>query len=295
MIEIPLDDRDLRILPPLHAYFKSFWSDTSPDPRSKFNRFMAKTPIVDGVLFRPARGVEPPGLWCQAPCGNANCVILYLHGGAYTMGNANAYRGFVSQVAARAECSAFILDYPLAPEASLPIALDLACAAVEHLLAIYPQIAIVGDSAGGGLALAALATLRASRCITSAVLFSPWTDLTLGGSSVQENALRDVLLDPAKLADAAKAYVGAVPRDDPRASPLFGIPSNLPPLLIQVGSDELLLDDSRRYAAGACKAGAKITLEIWQGMHHVFQFDVTTLASARAALDRAASFLRARW
>jgi epsilon-lactone hydrolase len=106
------------------------------------------------------------------------------------------------------------------------------------------------------------------------VLFSPWTDLTLGGRSVQEKAHSDVLLDPAKLADAAKAYVGALPLDDPRASPLFGIPSDLPPILIQVGSEEVLLDDSRRYAVEARKAGAPITLELWQGMHHVFQLDV---------------------
>lgn len=292
MIEIPLNDRDLQMLPPLHAYFKSFWSDTGPDPRSKFYRFMAKTPIIDGVLFRRAHGVEPPGLWCQPPCADAKWAILYLHGGAYTMGDANAYRGFVSQISARTQCSAFILDYPLAPEASLPVALDLACTAVEHILAIYPRIAIVGDSAGGGLTLATLATLRASRSIASGVLFSPWTDLTLSGRSVQENALRDVLLHPARLADAARAYVGASPLDDPRASPLFGIPNDLPPLLIQVGSEEVLLDDSLRYAASARKAGAPITLEVWRGMHHVFQFDVKTLVSARGALDRAASFLR---
>lgn len=97
---------------------------------------------------------------------------------------------------------------------------------------------------------------------------------------------------PRKLADAAKGYVGAVPLDDLRASPLFGIPRDLPPILIQVGSEEVLLDDSRRYAVEARKAGAPITLEVWQGMHHVFQLDVKTLASSRHGLDRAAAFLR---
>ena len=100
-----------------------------------------------------------------------------------------------------------------------------------------------------------------------------------------------MLLDPAKLADAAKGYVGALPLSDPRASPLFAIPSDLPPILIQVGSEEVLLDDARRYAVEARKAGAPITLEVWQGMHHVFQLDVKTLASAGRALDRAAAFL----
>ena len=218
--------------------------------------------------------------------------MLYLHGGAYTMGNADAYRGFVSQIATRAQCSAFILDYPLAPEASIPVALDLARAAVDSLLAIYPRIAIVGDSAGGGLTLATLASLHGRTRVAAAVLFSPWTDLTLGGRSIQEKANSDVLLDPARLADAAKGYGGALPLDDPRASPLFGIPSDLPPILIQVGSDEVLLDDSLRYAVEASKTGAAITLELWQGMHHVFQLDVNTLATSRRALDRAAIFLR---
>ena len=111
------------------------------------------------------------------------------------------------------------------------------------------------------------------------------------GLRVQEKAHSDVLLDPAMLADSAKGYVGALPLDDPRASPLFGIPSDLPPILIQVGSEEVLLDDSRRYAVEARKAGTPITVELWQGLHHVFQLDVKDLASSRRALDRAAAFL----
>jgi epsilon-lactone hydrolase len=118
------------------------------------------------------------------------------------------------------------------------------------------------------------------------------SDMTLGGRSVQEKAHSDVLLDPAMLADTAKAYVGALPLDDPRASPLFDIPSDLPPILIQVGSEEVLLDDSRRYAVEARKAGAPITPELWWGMHHVFQLDVKTLASSQQALHRGAAFLR---
>lgn len=291
LIEIPLDDSDAKLLPPLYEYFKSFWSDTSQEPRPHYNRFIANTPIVDGVVFRPAAASEPTGLWCEPPSADAEKAMLYLHGGAYVMGNADAYRGFVSQIAARARCSAFILDYPLAPEASIPAALDLAHGAVDSLLSTCPRIAIAGDSAGGGLALATLANLRDMRPVAAAVLFSPWTDLTLGGRSIQEKAHSDVLLDPPKLADAAKAYVGALPLDDPRASPLFGIPPDLPPILIQVGSEEVLLDDARRYAVEARKAGASITLEVWQGLHHVFQLDVKTLASSRRALDRVAAFL----
>lgn len=275
-IEIPLDARDAELLPSLHEYFKSFWSDTSEEPRTHYNRFIANTPVADGVKCRPAAASEPPGLWCQPAAAEADRALLYLHGGAYVMGSADAYRGLVSQIAARARCSAFILDYRLAPEATIPAALDLAGAAVDSLLATYPRIAMAGDSAGGGLTLATLARLRDRRRVGAAVLLSPWTDLTLGGRSVRENANTDILLDPAKLADAAKGYVGTVPLDDPRASPLFGIPRDLPPVLIQVGSEEVLLDDSRRYAVDARKAGAAITLEMWRGVHHVFQLDVNT-------------------
>lgn len=293
-IEIPLDDNDAKLLPSLHEYFKSFWSDTSQEPRAQYNRFIANTPIVDGVVFRPSAESEFPGLWCDPPAAEAERAILYVHGGAYVMGNANAYRGFVSQIATRSQCSAFILDYPLAPEASVPGALNLACAAVERLLAIYPRIEIVGDSAGGGLALATLANMHDRKRIAAGVFFSPWTDLMLSGRSVRERAQREILLDSSRLAAAAKGYAGALPLDDPRASPLFGIPSDLPPILIQVGTEEILLDNSRRYAFAARKAGVSITLEVWQGMHHVFQLDVKTLASSRRALDHAAGFLRTR-
>jgi monoterpene epsilon-lactone hydrolase len=292
LIEIQLDGRDAVLLPRLHQYFKSFWSDTSQGLRAHYNRFIASTPIVDGAVFRSAADLKLPGLWCEPPSADAERAILYLHGGAYTMGNAESYRGFVSQIASRAHCSAFILDYPLAPEASIPVALDLTCMAVDRLIAIYPRIAIVGDSAGGGLTLATLANLRDRKRVAAAVLFSPWTDLTLAGRSVHEKANTDVLLDPAKLTGAAKAYVGTLPLDDPRASPLFSIPRDLPPILIQVGSEEVLLDDARRYAVEARKTGASVTLEVWQGMHHVFQLDVKILASSRCALGRVAAFLR---
>ena len=291
-IEIPLGDSDAKLLPSLYEYFKSFWSDTSEEPRAHYNRYIANTPIVDGVVFRPSAESELPGLWCEPPSADAERAILFIHGGAYVMGNADAYRGFVSQIATRLQGAVFVLEYPLAPEASVPVALNVACAAVDKLTAIYTRIAIVGESAGGGLTLATLANLHDRKRIAAAVVFSPWTDLTLSGRSMQEKAQSDVLLSSAQLADAAREYAGALPLDDPRASPLFGIPDDLPPILIQVGTEEILLDDSRRYAVAARKAGVSITLEIWQGMHHVFQLDVKTLASSRRALDHAAAFLR---
>jgi monoterpene epsilon-lactone hydrolase len=261
-IEIPLDEQDAELLPSLYQRFRSIWSDASEQPRLLYDKFIATTPIADGVEFRPAASSEPPGVWCRPPSASVKSAMLYLHGGAYAMGSAHAYRGFVSQIAARAQCSAFILDYTLAPEAIIPVALDQARAAVDSILAIYPRIVILGDSAGGGLALATLSELAQRNRVDAAVLFSPWLDLTLSGRSIQENAQDDVLLTPATLAGAAQAYAGGLPLDDPRGSPLFGALGGLPPILIQVGSQEILLDDSFRFAVEARNADVPITLEL---------------------------------
>ena len=291
-IEIPLDEHDAELLPSLYERFASIWSDTSEQPRALYDKFIATTPIADGVKFRPATSAQPPGMWCEPSSGSAQTAMLYLHGGAYVMGSAHAYRGFVSQIAARAQRSAFILDYTLAPEATIPVAIDQARAAADSLLASYPRIVIAGDSAGGGLALATLWELPERKRVDAAVLFSPWLDLTLSGRSVQEKAGDDVLLSQATLAGAAQSYAGAFPLDDPRASPLFGTPRGLPPILIQVGSQEILLDDSLRFAVEARNAEVPITLELWQGMPHVFQVNVGALASSQRALDHAVAFLR---
>lgn len=293
-VEIPFDQSDATALQKLYESFRTFWADPRQEPGDKYDAFIAGTPIADGVTFLSAEAPEPPGIWCAPPASAGDAqdrAILYLHGGAYRMGSAEAYRGFVSQIATRARCPAFILEYPLAPEATIPSALNLAIRALASVRTKYPRIAIVGDSAGGGLTLATLAARRRELHVCCAVVFSPWTDLTLSGASIREKAGVDVLLDPAMLADAARAYIGAAGASDARASPLFGIPSDLPPVLIQVGTEELLLDDSRRYASSARRLGAPVSLERWAGMHHVFQLDVKTLSSSRRALDRAAGFL----
>jgi acetyl esterase/lipase len=202
------------------------------------------------------------------------------------------YGGLVSQIAARAQVATFALDYPLAPEAQLPDALDLAVATLARLSRDHSAVAIAGDSAGGGLALATAGRAhREGLKVAALAAFSPWTDLSLGGASVRENAIGDPLLDPGYLRASAAAYLGSATPDDPSASPLFGDMDDLPPLLIQVGTDEILLDDSRRFAAAVEKAGGTVQLEVWQGMHHVFQLNIAQLVSARRALDTAGEFL----
>ena len=153
-------------------------------------------------------------------------------------------------------------------------------------------MAVAGDSAGGGLTLATVTqAARSGVDVVAAAVFSPFTDLTLSGGSMQQFAVGDPLLDPAFLRYCATAYRGDTPADDPRVSPLFDTKDELPPILVQVGSDELLLDDSLRYADAVEKAGGRVQLDVWQGMHHVFQLNFAELASARAALDTAGMFL----
>jgi epsilon-lactone hydrolase len=291
-----LSDADRAATPALREMFGRFWSAplASAAPRVAYDAFFATTPPRADVSLHPSTDAALPGWVCVPTDAIDDHALLYLHGGAYMMGTAPAYRGFVSQIASRTRRTTFVLEYPLAPETALPAAIDLAAAAVGRLCERYERVGVVGDSAGGGLTLATLATLAAPACIgkaSAAVVFSPWTDLTLSGASIRERASTEVLLDENALREAARGYVGDATADDPRASPLLAIPATLPPLLVQVGADEILYDDALRYAQRAHACGHDVTLHEWTGMHHVFQQNVEQLEAARHALDLAADFL----
>jgi monoterpene epsilon-lactone hydrolase len=158
------------------------------------------------------------------------------------------------------------------------------------------QVALVGDSAGGGLALSVLGdTATTSPAIASIAVFSPWLDLAMTGASVASPDIHDPIFQPEMLAGPAGAYLaGADPRDG-RASPLYAVPEVVPPLLIQVGGDEILLDDARRYAQAAADKGGEVRLDIFEGLHHVFQGATRDLPAARRALDAVAAFLNRHW
>jgi acetyl esterase/lipase len=295
MTVIPIDDDEVAAGRALRAEFARFWSTEQGDPRAVYDRFIAATPVAADVDVQHVSTDPGPGIWVRPADALPDRVLLFLHGGGYGLGNAAAYAGLVSQIATRAKVAVFALDYPLAPESQLPEALDLAVATVSQLRRDHAAVAIAGDSAGGGLSLATTAqACREGLDVAAVAVFSPWTDLSLSGASVRDQAVGDPLLDPAYLRGSAAAYLGPAAHDDPRASPLFDDVNGFPPLLIQVGSDEILLDDSRRFADAVEKAGGTVALEVWQGMHHVFQLNVVQLASARRALDRAAEFLAGR-
>jgi monoterpene epsilon-lactone hydrolase len=276
----------------LRTQFGQFWSTATGDPRTIYDTFISATPFAEGVSSEQVETASVRGWWVQPSVAAHDGVLLYLHGGSYIAGSAKAYRGFASQLASRTRRPVFVLDYPLAPEATLPAAPDAVMAAYEWLGANGSErIAVVGDSAGGGLSLVTLARTSRRRAAVAGVVFSPMVDLTLTSASMKDAQIVDPLLTYEALQAAARMYLGGADPRDPLASPLFGDLSGLPPLLIQVGSDERLLDDARQYAERAAAAGSPVRLELWQGMHHVFQIDGAHLRTSGVALDRAAAFL----
>src|SRR5450432_970888 len=279
----------------LRGLFVQFWSTATGDPRAVYDTFISATPLAEGVSSEQVETASVRGWWVRPSGAEHDGVILYLHGGGFVAGSAKAYRGVASQLASRTRRPVFVLDYPLAPEATVPAAPDAVMAAYQWLLTNGSErIAIAGDSAGGGLALVTLARLAHTSQPSAAiagVAFSPWVDLAFTGASMKDAHIEDPLLTYEFLQAGARMYLGKADSRDPLASPLFGDLSGLPPLLIQVGSDERLLDDARQYAERATGAGSRVRLEVWQGMHHVFQVNVADLQTSGIALDRAAAFL----
>lgn len=235
-----------------------------------------------------------PGEWITPP-NAVSGVMLYLHGGAYNLGSVNASRDLIARLSAATRCKTLAIDYRLAPEHPFPAALADATAVYRWLLTegIPPnRLVLAGDSAGGGLAVATLLALRdgGTPLPAGAICLSPWVDLALTGAAIRDKAAVDPILDAASLSAYAAAYAGAAALTSPQISPLYADLRGLPPLLIQAGSDELLLDDATRLAQKAHKAGVTVTLQIWDGLFHVFPA-MPFLPEARQALQEAARFV----
>ena len=261
--------------------------------REAYDAMTAQTPIADGVALEHVEDADVKGWWVRPGSADTGRAILFLHGGAFVLGSATGYRGLASQIAVRTGIDTFVLDYPLAPEHPFPAAYDAAIDALRWMATSgLRDIAVAGDSAGAGLALAVLgADGGRSMNVACVAAFSPWVDLALTGASARSEATRDRVLTRPILADAAAAYLGSADPTDGRASPLYDVPDHLPPIALQVGTDELLFDDARRYALAAAQRGNPVQLEIYEGLHHVFQRSTRELASARHALDAIAAFI----
>lgn len=278
----------------VHELFKN----PPGNQRETYDVLMAKTPIADGVTLEEVDHDGVKGWWVRPTGAPADRAILYLHGGAFMVGSAKAYRGLASQVAVRAGVATFVADYPLAPEQPFPAAPD-ATAAIHRWLGAQgvTKVALVGDSAGAALALSLLDdAATAAPKIASIALLSPWVDLALTGASASSPDVRDpIFFMPGMLAGSAGAYLAGVDPKNGRASPLYAVPKALPPLFVQVGVNEVLLDDARRYAQAAGEKGGEVHLHIFEGLHHVFQTGAKDLPAARRALDDVAAFLNRHW
>jgi epsilon-lactone hydrolase len=256
-------------------------------------------PVPDDVLVRDVNAGGVPAYWLDAPGADTDRVLLFLHGGGYEFGSLRSDGELAARLGRASGMRVLFPEYRLAPEHPFPAAIDDALAAWRWLRTDQDlsarSIAAVGDSAGGGLTVALLeATRDAGEALpAAAVLMSPTVDLTSSGASMTERADQDPISTPALLASFASDYLAGADPKTPLASPLFAPLAGLPPLLVQVGTADLLLSDSERLAAAATKAGVDVTLEIGEGLPHVYQLLLDTPGATKAT-ERIGKFLRAR-
>lgn len=260
-------------------------------PERAYRQFEAMAPY----LFSKPKGLITTDLgpYLRVTLGEPtpDRAILYLHGGAFVTGSRHSYSAMAGRLAKRTGAAVFLADYPVLQDAPFPAAPIAVLAAWDHLISAGwqpEQIVIAGDSAGGNLVFGLLAQVLArGQRPAGVVAFSPWGDLTLSGESIAANAQADPLIPVSRMQEAVDLYLaGADPRD-PRASPIFADYPNPPPVLIQVGKDEVLLSDSEVLAQ---KTGA--TLDIWPRVPHVWQMFDGRLPEARAAMKQAAAFIQ---
>jgi monoterpene epsilon-lactone hydrolase len=262
----------------------------------------------DGVVPRLAtkiKGVRHEALdisgmraeWAIPQGATDGYAILYLHGGAYVVGSIASHRTLVSQLAKEAGCRALSVEYRLAPENPFPAAVVDAVKTNEWLITHGYEagnIVLAGDSAGGGLAVATMLSLRdaGSPMPAAAILLSPWTDLEVKGESVKTVGRRDPMLSARALRREAAMYLGKEDPRHPLASPIYADLSGLPPMIIQAGTREILLDDARRLAERAEEDGVDVELDVREGMFHVWQFFTPLVPESNKALKKLGRFAR---
>lgn len=260
-----------------------FWTDAFPAKSEKVS--------ADGV----------DASWVDAPGADPQKALMYFHGGGFQVGSVRSHRDIIARLSAAAGCRALGVNYRLAPDYRFPAPIEDATIAYRWLLnqGFDPKkIALVGDSAGGGLALSTLLALREQTLPLPAVVavMSVWTDLTASGESYETRAKSDPIHQRRMILAMAKNYLGdSADAKNPMASPLFADLRGLPPMLLQVGDRETVLDDSRNFATRASAAGVEVQLEVWDDMIHVFQQFTADLPEAGVAIDSIGRFLKRHW
>lgn len=260
------------------------FSDPPEKAREDFSAFLGGLPIPDGITITNHTVAGIPGIHVAPEGGSTDVATLYLHGGAYIAGSPTGYLPIIGGIAKSSGAAVFAPDYTLAPDALFPVP-------VQEALAVYTELVnetapecltVVGDSAGGGLALALLMAARDAGLPqpAAAVVMSPWADLTCSGASATERAQRDPLLSKQQLLDAAAVYLREASPIDPLASPIFGDFSGLAPLTVHVGTEEVLFDDAARVAEAS---GG--TLRVWDAMVHDWALFWFAVDESREVLD----------
>lgn len=269
--------------------------------RVPFEAIMDRVPVPEGVTFEADTVGGIPGWWCRPLSAQPGVVILHIHGGWFNWGSAKGFRKLVGHVALHAGAVAFVPDYRLAPEHPFPAAAqDVRTSYVGLVELGYKKIAVTGDSAGGNLALGLLISLRASHSDDlvdpiAGVALSPVTDLSLSGASWMTRSAADPYFTQPQAAELVRSYLNGADPGNPSASPLHADLAGLPPILVQVGDDEVLLDDAVRFVDRALAAGANARLDVWEGMVHGFQGSVGLLNASAQALQQIGSFLSERF
>jgi epsilon-lactone hydrolase len=286
-------------------FLKLLWASKGPEGpidldamRQTMDRVGGKLP--EGVTGTPSQLGGVPGEWIEAEGADTDRAVLFLHGGGYVAGSVDSHRNLTGSLAKATGMRVFALDYRLAPEHPHPAQVDDAVAAYRALLeeGMDPaRLAVVGDSAGGGLTVAMLLALRdaGDPLPAAAVPISPLFDLEATGESMRTRVDVDPMVTPDSLSQMARLFVGEHgDLADPLASPLRADVAGLPPLLIQVGDAEVLLDDSIRMAARIEAAGGDVTLEVWPEMVHVWHASAGFVPESDQAIARIAEYLSER-
>jgi epsilon-lactone hydrolase len=267
--------------------------------RVVFEQMAAGTPIPPDIKSEKvsAGGVEAE--WISAPNASADRAVLYLHGGGYVIGSINTHRDLMGRISRASGARVLGLNYRLAPEHPFPAAVDDSLAAYRWMLAqgLKPnRIAVAGDSAGGGLTVATLVAIRDAKLPMpgAGVCLSPWVDLEGIGGTMTSKASVDPVVQREGLLGMAAAYLGGQNPRTPLAAPLYADLKGLPPLLIQVGEAETLLDDSNRLAANAKAADVQVKVEEWPEMIHVWQLFASFLPEGQQAIEVIGKFVNQR-
>jgi epsilon-lactone hydrolase len=266
--------------------------------RQGLEALSAFTPVAPDVKVEKLSVEGFPAEWITAPNAKEERIFLYLHGGAYIMGSCNTHRFLASKLSRSTSSRVLLPEYRLAPENPYPAAVEDALAAYRWLVnsGVSPEnIIIGGDSAGGGLTLSTLLSLKEAgdQLPALAVLLSPWTDLAGTGESMETRKDRDPWLKPDASRSTPVLYIRDLDPRDPHVSPIYADLSGLPPMLVHVGNDEILLDDSVRLVDRARAAGVEASLKIWDDMWHVFQ--TFNIPEGQQSIDEIGEIVKSRF